>query len=45
MKENHTKGKVLKSLSELQRGNGESDGFVAEYILLSNQNTEKPKNK
>lgn len=44
MKENRTKGKALKSLSELRRGKGESDGFVAEYILLSNPNTEKSKN-
>lgn len=45
MKENSMKGKASKLSSKLQRGNGESDGFVAEYILLSNPNTEKSKNK
>ena len=45
MKENRMKDKVSKLSSKLQRGKGESDGFVAEYVLLSNPNVKQIKNK
>ena len=38
MKEKRNQDKALKSSSESLKGKGESDGFVAVYVLLEKRN-------